>query len=201
MPLPPLSPAERRLGTFAGLSAALYAASGLFFAAFPGLTLTIASQGGPIRLEPGARLWHALSISMMAMLALCCWLASRSPRENRKLLLPVILSKAVSVLMAIAGLLTWKAFSPEAFSGRRTLLTTIATDLPLLLATAWFYWRAAPGVILDSRPAAGPPAPDAASKPVPLGLAKSADAKPPAGPTSSAATTPAVAAAGAKPPA
>ena len=171
MPPPPLSPAERRLGKLALACAALYGGAGLFFAAFPLLTLQLASQGGPISLGPGARLWHVLSVSMMAMLALCCWQVSKAPRENRAFLLPVLLSKLVSTAMAALTLLRWSAFSPEAFSGRRTLFTVIGTDFSLFLVTAWLYWKAAPGVRFEARPAPKPEAADA-PKPIALGLAK-----------------------------
>jgi hypothetical protein len=172
MPIPPLSAAERRLGTFALLSAAVYAAAAVFFAAFPLLTLKISSQGGPITLGPGARLWHALAIAMMAMLAFCCLLAARAPRENRKLLLPVLLSKATSVGMAILTLAWWQSLTAEELSGRRTLITVILTDLPLFLATSWFYWKAAPGVHLGTQATQAPP--DDAPKPITLGIAKPA---------------------------
>lgn len=190
MPIP-LSAAERRLGIFALLSAGVYAAAALFFAAFPLLTLVISSQGGPITLGPGARLWHTLAIAMMAMLALCCLLAARAPRENRKLLLPVLLSKATSVGMAILTLGIWQSLTAEELSGRRTLITVILTDLPLFVATAWFYWKSAPGVHLDAQPTQAPP--DDAPKPIALGIAK------PANPAKTGASTAPTAAAGAKP--
>jgi hypothetical protein len=174
------------------LSAAVYAAAAIFFAAFPLLTLKIASQGGPITLGPGARLWHALAIAMMAMLALCCLLAGRAPRENRKLLLPVLLSKATSVGIAVLTLARWQSLTAEELAGRRTLITVILTDLPLFLATSWFYWTAAPGVHLDAPATQSPP--DDAPKPITLGLAKPTSSN-----TSAATTAPTAAAAGAKP--
>ena len=137
MPPPPLSPEERRLGKFALATAALYACSGLFFAVLPHLTLKIAAAWQPIAMGPGARMWHTLSISMMAMLALCSYLAGSAPRENRRFLLPVILSKGISTGMAALTLLTWRASHAEAWAGRRTLWSAIGTDLPLLIATAW----------------------------------------------------------------
>ena len=179
MPPPPLSPAERRLGTFALFSAVLYGLSGLFFAAAPLLTLRIASLGGPISLGPGMRLWHTLAVSMMAMLAFCCYTASKAPRENRAWLQPVLLSKLVSTAMAVLTLLRWHAVSAEALSGRRTVFTVIATDFPLFLITAWLYWRAAPGVKLSAAPTVRQQDPDA-PKPIALGLAKIGGA--PAGP-------------------
>ena len=173
---PPLSPHERRLGTFALASAALYAASGLFFAAQPHLTLRIAAAFEPISFGPGARLWHTLSVSMMAMLALCCYLAGRAPRENRRFLLPVILSKAVSTGMAALTLMSWNAWHAEAWAGRRTLWTAIGTDFPLLVATAYLFWRAAPGVNAEAQAALPVPDQDA-PKPVTLGIARAAGAK------------------------
>ncbi len=174
MPLPPLSPDERRLGTFSLASAALYAASGLFFAVLPSLTLRLAASGQPLEFGPGARLWHTLSISMMAMLALCCFLAGRSPRENRRFLVPVLLSKAVSSGMAALSLLTLAAGSADANAGRRSLLATIGTDFPLLLVTAWFFWKAAPGVSASSPLAARAEPIEGGQKPVALGIARAA---------------------------
>lgn len=173
---PPLSPHERRLGTFALATAALYAATGLFFAVLPRLSLRIAAGGEPISFGPGARMWHALSISMMAMLAVCSYFAGRAPRENRRFLVPVIVSKACSTLMAVGGLLTWHAAHAEAWAGRRTLWAAISTDLPLLLVTAWLYWKAAPGV---SMAAQTPQQPESAGtpKPIQLGIAKPAVTK------------------------
>ena len=197
MPQPPLSPAERRLGSFALASAVVYGAAGLFFAAFPLLTLKLASQGGPISLGPGARLWHALAVSMMAMLALCCFIAAKAPRENRSFLLPVLLSKLVSTALAALTLLRWTASSAEAFSGRRTLFTVIATDFPLFLLTAWLFWQAAPGVRLYSTPTPRPETPDAV-KPIALGLAKIGAG--PAAPAAAAAEPSTPVAADAKPP-
>ena len=196
MSLPPLSPAERRLGTFALVSAVLYASAGLFFAAFPLLTLKLASQGGPISLGPGMRLWHTLAVSMMAMLAFCCFRASQAPRMNRAWLQPVMLSKLVSTAMALVTIARWHPVSAEALSGRRTVLTVIGTDFPLFLVTAWFYWRAAPGVNLSAEPAPRRQDPDV-PKPIALGLAKVAAPTAPATPSapeSSAADKPAIAA-------
>jgi hypothetical protein len=171
MPPPPLSVHERRLGTFALATAALYAGSGLFFAVLPGLTLRIAAANQHVDFGPGARLWHTLSISMMAMLAFCCYQAGRAPRENRRFLLVVILSKGVSTGMAALELLFWHAYHAEAWAGRRTLWATITTDFPLFLVTAWLYWKAAPGVNAEAQAAAPAPAADA-PKPVALGIAR-----------------------------
>jgi hypothetical protein len=185
MPLPPLSTDERRLGTFALATAVLYTGSGLFFAVFPTWTLRLAALDPHLSMSPGARLWHVLSVSMMAMLALCCWIASRSPRENRRFLLPVILSKAVSTGMAAATLVRWRVYSPEAMAGRHTLWTAIGTDFPLFLATAWFYWKAAPGVNFVAQPQ--PAAESPQQKPVALGIAKvAAVAEAPSGPAPAA---------------
>ena len=170
MPPPPLSSHERRLGTFALASAALYAASGLFFAVAPHVTLRIAAAGEPIAFGPGARMWHALSISMMAMLSMCCYFAGRAPRENRRFLLPVMLSKGISTAMAALTLLSWNAFHPEAWAGRRTLWAAITTDFPLLLATAWLFWKAAPGVNAEAQGSV-PAAPEG-PKPIALGLSR-----------------------------
>jgi len=169
MPLPPLSPQERRLGQFALACAFLYAGAGLFFAAMPRWTLKLAAAGDRLTFQPGARLWHILAISMMAMLALCCWLASRAPRENRAFLLPVMLSKAVSTGVALAMLAAWHPVSPEALAGRRTLLTIAGTDFPLLVLTFWIWRSAAPGVHLAAQPVPLPPEPQ---KPVALGIPK-----------------------------
>jgi hypothetical protein len=173
MPLPPLSADERRLGTFALATAVLYACAGLFFAVLPQLTLTIAASGGALPFGPAARFWQVMAVAMMAMLTLCCWLASRAPRENRRLLLPVMLSKGISTGFAAVALLT----SSDA-AGRRALLSIITSDLPLLLATAWFYWRAAPGVRLDVAVAPREPSAEPA-KPVALGLGKPTEAAKP----------------------
>jgi hypothetical protein len=194
MPPPPLSPDERRLGQFALATAALYTGSGLFFAALPHLTLKLAAFGAPVSMGPGARMWHALSISMMGMLALCSYLAGRAPRENRRFLLPVILSKGISTCMAALTLLSWRASHAEAWAGRRTLWSAIATDLPLFVATAYLYWKAAPGVNAISQFSDRSAPPDA-PKPVALGIAR-----PPAPaplPAATAALDPAVTAAAA----
>jgi hypothetical protein len=176
MPPPPLSAHERRLGTFALISAVVYGGAGLFFAVLPRLTLKIAASGQHIDFMPGARLWHALAVSMMAMLTLCCALVAQKPRENRRLLLVVILSKAVSTGMALLSIAFAHASSPEAHAGIRTLWTTVTTDFPLFLATAYFYWKAAPGIAAEAQPQSVPQD-EPAQRPVALGIAKAAGSK------------------------
>ncbi len=176
MPPPPLSAHERRLGTFALISAVVYAGAGLFFAVLPRLTLKISAAGQRVDFMPGARLWHVLAVSMMAMLALCCALAAQKPRENRRMLLVVLLSKAMSTGMALGSIALWRASSPEAHAGVRTLWTVVTTDFPLFLATAYFYWKAAPGIAAEAQPQSVPEeAP--AQRPVALGIAKAAGSK------------------------
>ena len=167
MPNQQLSPAELRLGLFARVTAVLYLATGLFFAFLPELSLRIAASGAALPLGPGARLWHVLALSMMAMLAVCSWMAGKAPRERRALLVPVLVSKATSTLAAALFALSWTG-DP---AGRRTLLSAIATDLPLLLATLWLYQAAAPGVNQLAQPTQRAEEP---AKPVQLGLAKAA---------------------------
>ena len=165
MPNQQLSPAELRLALFARVTGALYLASGLFFAFLPALTLRLAAHGAEVPMGPGARLWHVLALSMMAMLAVCSFLAAQAPRERRYLFVPILVSKALSSTTAAIGVLTWTGES----AGRLTLLSAIATDLPLFVVTLWLYRAAAPGVNLLAQPTQRGEEPP---KPVKLGLAK-----------------------------
>jgi hypothetical protein len=82
-------------------------------------------------LAAGGDTWFALTVSLMFTISCCSAFVAWAPRENRAFAVPVILSKAVSVVVSAVELLTG--------AGGPTSWSTIVTDLPLLVLTATLY--------------------------------------------------------------
>jgi hypothetical protein len=172
MPLPPLSPQELRLGRFAGFCSVLYAAGGVFFAAFPGAIFRVAALVPDPAPTPETRFWQVLGVSLMAALAVACGMTARSPRERRAALLPVLAAQLTSSAFALVTF----ALAPEGalHTPWRALFALFAVDLPIFVVTAALYRAAAPGVRLSSAPTQSPPEPEPEPRPVRLTVSKQA---------------------------
>ncbi len=165
MPQPALSPQERRLASFCRLFAGIYFAGAVVFAAFPRLTFRIATFGnGAARFGPEAEFWNVLAASMMAAVGTACLVTATRPRERRHAVLPVVVAKLTSGVLAAARL------AGGARSG--ALLAVVLSDLPLFLLTVAVYRAAAPGV--HSEPARdAPPLLQEEPPPIQLKVSKS----------------------------
>jgi hypothetical protein len=92
-----LSAEERRLRDLLRIWTVLFAAGTLSFALQPDRAT------GSLGLLPGAaleqsseRFWNALAVSLMATLTALCGIAAGDVRRHRSLIVPVLVSKAVS---------------------------------------------------------------------------------------------------------
>ncbi len=133
-------------------STALYAVSGLGFAAAPGLTLEgigiLTRLVGLADTPPSTeRFWLTLSISMMLMLVLCCGMVARDVARNLDFCIPVFCSKFCSTLL---GALYFAGFERHG-----ALLAIGWSDLPLGIVTLvlWRRARAVTGTASTARTA------------------------------------------------
>jgi hypothetical protein len=168
MPLPPLSPREARLGRFAAGCSALYATLGFLFAAFPGAIFRIAGFGGHADLGPEVRFWQVLGVSSMAAISVACAVVATAPRERRVALLPVLVGKLVTSLLALLAF----ASAPAGALGSswRALASLFAIDFPLFLVTVVLYRQSSPGVHLSNAPTQRAPEDSAVEVPPPVRL-------------------------------
>lgn len=139
MPPPTLSRQEKRLAAFGKVFAALYALGALGFALAPQLTFRLV-YGAPSAFPPQAVFWNVLAVAMMTAIATACALVAARPREWRHALLPVIVAKLTSSVLALVHLLGMQG------PGARAVAAIIATDFPLFVLTLLVYRSAAPGV-------------------------------------------------------
>lgn len=164
MPPPTLSPQEKRLAAFCKLFAAVYALGALGFALAPQLTFRLITlDGAPSAFPPQAVFWNVLAVAMMTAIATACALTAARPREWRHALLPVIVAKLTSSVLALAHFLRMQG------PGARAVAAIVASDFPLFVLTLFLYRSAAPGVHASAA-REGPP-PDQAK--VQLGISKS----------------------------
>ena len=159
-----LTPQERRLQVFCRLFAVVYALGALGFALAPRLTFRLVTLGrAPAGWTAQAMFWNVLAVAMMTAIATACLVVAGRPRERRHALLPVVVAKLTSSLLAALHLARFHA------AGSLALVAVIATDFPLFVLTVLVYRSAAPGV--HSAPAREAPPP---SEPkVQLGVSKS----------------------------
>ena len=164
MPESPLTPQERTLQVFCRIFAVVYALGGLGFAVTPRLTFRLITlDRAPVGWTAQATFWNVLACAMMAAIATSCAVVAGRPRERRHALLPVVVAKLTSSVLAALHLVRFGG------QGSMALIVVIATDFPLFVVTLLVYRAAAPGV--HSAPAReGPPA-EAAK--VQLGVSKS----------------------------
>lgn len=156
MPQPELTAQESRLAGFCRFFALLYFALAGCFALFPGLTYRLATLDSDLPSLTGeAAFWNVLAAAMMTACGTACLVTAARPRERRHALLPVVVAKLTSSILAAAHLL-----GP---TRGRALVAVLATDLPLFLVTLAVYRSAAPGVrsepARDSAPNEEPPEP------------------------------------------
>src|SRR5438309_11447984 len=109
MPDAPFTRQERRIATFCRIFAAVYAfgAAGFAFArrlTFRLVTLDQAPQGFTAQ----AMFWNALAVAMMTAIATACLVVAGRPRERRHALLPVVVAKITSSLIAALHLLRFR---------------------------------------------------------------------------------------------
>jgi hypothetical protein len=165
VPHPALSSQEKRLASFCRVFAVVYLAGAVVFAGFPRLTWRLATLGnGVAAWDVEARFWNVLAVSMMTAVAAACLVTAGSPRERRHAILPVVVAKLTSGLLAAIHLA----------GGARSaaLLAIVVSDLPLFLLTLAVYRAAAPGV--HSEPAReGPPQTQVEVPPIQLKVSKS----------------------------
>ena len=165
MPDAPLTRQERNLQAFCRVFAVVYALGALGFAALPRLTFRLVTLGrAPVGWTAQAAFWNVLACAMMTAIATACAVVAGRPRERRHALLPVVVAKITSSVLAALHLVRF------AGPGRMALAVIIATDFPLFIATLLVYRAAAPGV--HSAPATeGPPKAEEPQK-VQLGVSK-----------------------------
>jgi hypothetical protein len=162
---PTLSPQESRLATFCKAFAVVYLLGGLTFAAAPRLVFRLVTlDEAPPDFAGEVLFWNVLAVAMMTAIATSCAVVAGRPRERRHALLPVVVAKLTSSLLAALHLIAFHG------PGAKALFAIIATDFPLFLLTVLVYRTAAPGV--HSAPASE--APPAAQEPakVQLGISK-----------------------------
>jgi len=152
MPEQPLTPQERTLQVFCRIFAVVYALGALGFAVTPRLTFRLITlDRAPAGWDAQAIFWNVLACAMMTAIATACAVVAGRPRERRHALLPVVVAKITSSVLAAAHLV--RLGGP----GSMALIVVIATDFPLFIVTLLVYRAAAPGV--HSAPAReGPPA-------------------------------------------
>jgi hypothetical protein len=161
---PVVSPQELRLATFCRIFAVVYALGALGFAAAPRLIFRLATfDRAPMGWTAQAAFWNVLAVAMMTSIATACAVVAARPRERRHALLPVVIAKLTSSVLAALHLVHLHG------PGARALVAVIATDLPLFVLTLLVYRSAAPGV--HSAPAREGAPPDDAPK-VKLGISK-----------------------------
>ena len=164
MPQPQLSPQEKRLQIFCKIFAVVYALGAVGFALTPRLTFRLVTlDGAPVGWTPQAVFWNVLAVAMMTAIATACALTASRPREMRNALLPVIVAKLTSSVLAAVHLLRMQG------PGARAVAAVILTDFPLFVLTLLLYRSAASGV--HSEPARD--APSGPEQKVQLGVSKS----------------------------
>lgn len=132
-----LSPDELLLQKWLRLCSPLYLVAGLAFVAthavmfewLAPITDLLGLQRTP---NPSERFWLALTMSMMLMLSVCCFLGAKDVRRNLDMCIPVFLSKFCST---VCGVLFFAFSAPF---GMYLLIAT--TDLPLGIVT-YVLWK------------------------------------------------------------
>ena len=156
MPDLALSPQERRLAVFCRVFAVVYALGALGFAALPRLTFRLVTlDAAPEDLTAQAVFWNALAVAMMTAIATSCAVVAARPRERRHALLPVVVAKLTSSVLAALHLIHLQG------PGSRALVAILLTDLPLFFLTAIVYRSAALGVHSAPARETAPPPDDA----------------------------------------
>ena len=141
MPDLALSPQERRLALFCRIFAVVYALGALGFAALPRLTFRLITlDDAPVGWTAQAIFWNALAVAMMTAIATACAVVAARPRERRHALLPVVVAKLTSSVLAALHLVHLHG------PGARALVAILLTDFPLFLLTLLVYRSAALGV-------------------------------------------------------
>jgi hypothetical protein len=162
---PLVSPQERRLATFCRVFAVVYALGALGFAAAPRLIFRLLTlEGAPAGWTAQATFWNVLAVAMMTSIATACAVVAARPRERRHALLPVVIAKLTSSVLAALHLVHLRG------PGSRALVAVIATDLPLFVLTLLVYRSAALGVHSAPARESAPPQDDAPK--VRLGISK-----------------------------
>jgi hypothetical protein len=105
---PPLTLAERRLRALMRAYAALFAVAAVAYLTLPNTALGIANgvsralgDWPPIPLST-ERFWVVLSFSMLVTLTVLAYSAQRDIRQNRALVLPILICKASSTICYLA---------------------------------------------------------------------------------------------------
>ena len=137
-----MSPAERNLRAWMGISALLYAGGGLIFLFFPHTLLHVLdSLAGPLHLAtvlPGPlaaeRFWNLLAFAMAVTITTASLIVVGDPVGKKDFCIPVLFSKTASWLSA----LIYFAVISHAFAH----LVIFLTDFPLFVVTAVLYARA-----------------------------------------------------------
>jgi len=160
-----LSKQEQRLANFCRIFAVAYALGALTFAAVPRLTFRLVTfDSAPVGWTAQAMFWNVLAVAMMTAIATSCAVVAARPRERRHALLPVVVAKLTSSVLAALHLLRFHG------PGAQALLAVIATDFPLFVLTVLVYRSAALGV--HSAPAREGPVPTEEPAKVQLGISK-----------------------------
>jgi hypothetical protein len=133
--MPDPAQTERRLALFCRISAVVYAFGAVSFAATPRLTFRLITlDQAPVGWTAQAMFWNVLAVAMMTAIATACWLAAKAPVERRHLLLPVVVAKLTSSVLAALHLISFHE------PGWQAVGAIILTDFPLFLLT-FFAWR------------------------------------------------------------
>src|SRR5262249_46467395 len=105
MPEQPLTPQERTLQVFCRIFAVVYALGALGFAVTPRLTFRLITlDRAPAGWDAQAIFWNVLACAMMTAIATACAVVAGRPRERRHALLPVVVAKITSSVLAAAHL-------------------------------------------------------------------------------------------------
>lgn len=139
---PLVTPVQRAFGAWMSVSFVLYGLGGIAFAAFPRLSHSLPDQvlrrlpplsSWEALPSPEAWNWTILSVSMMATISTCAFLAWREPVRCRNLAVPIVISKFVSSAGGLAMLLG---------GARHTIYLAIPlVDFPLGLITLILWSR------------------------------------------------------------
>ena len=137
-----MTPAERHLRVWMGISALVYTGAGVVFLLFPHALLRVLdSFAGPLHLAtvlPGAlaaeRFWNLLAFAMTMTITAASLMVVRDPVGKKDFCIPVLFSKTASWLSA----LVYFAVVSRAFAH----LVIFLTDFPLFVLTVAFYARA-----------------------------------------------------------
>ena len=131
---PALTSEERALRDLLRAWTVLFASGALSFALTPDRTLrSLNALPGPAVPLGDERFWNALAVSLMATLTALCALAAEDVRGRRQLVVPILVSKAVSSSMFLARFVR---------RPRTAYLAGAATDRSILALTLRRYLAA-----------------------------------------------------------